>query len=131
MIGAASYLPVNVGGIVYIMYSGIYYSVVLSNKMKSKYKDILENQSEGPFKYIYSVIIAFSSSFLMAILIKSIGSDNLLIGLGIGFIIGLIISMVYLKNAMFGLMSKRSFLITIGDHLIVFTWLGAIYELFL
>lgn len=46
-------------------------------------------------------------------------------------LIGLIISMVYLKNSLFGLMSKKSFLIAIGDHLIIFTLLGAIHGLFM
>jgi len=126
-----NYLPVIVGGVAYMMYGGIYYSVVLSNKKKSNNKDILENQSKGPFKYIYSVIIAFINSFLMAVLIQSTGSENLLAGVGIGFIIGLLVSIVYLKNALFGLMSKRSFLIAIGDHLIIFTLLGAIHGLFM
>jgi Protein of unknown function (DUF1761) len=122
--GNLNYLPVVVGGIVYMVYGGIYYSVVLSNK--NKYKDILNYQSKGPFKYIYSVIIAFISSFLMALIVQSIGADHLLEGVGVGFIIGLIITLVYLKNSFFGLMSKKSFFIAIGDHLIIFTILGTI-----
>ena len=120
-----------VGGIVYMMYGGIYYSVVLSKKKKSNNKDIIENQSKGPFKYIYAAIIAFISSFLMAVLIQSTDSENLLVGVGIGFIIGLLISIIYLKNTLFGLMSKKSFLIAIGDHLIIFTLLGTIHGLFM
>ena len=57
-----------------MLYGGIYYSVVLSNKKGSNNREIIENQSKGPFKYIYSVIIAFISSFLMSILVQSIGS---------------------------------------------------------
>lgn len=129
--GSFNYLPVIVGGIVYMLYGGIYYSVILSNKNKSENKDILENQSQGPGKYIYSVIIAFINSFLMAVFIQSTGSENLLVGVGIGFFIGLIISMVYLKNSLFGLMSEKSVLIAIGDHLIIFTLLGTIHGLFM
>jgi hypothetical protein len=125
--GNINYLPVIVGGVVYMIYGGVYYSVVLSNKDKNK--DIIDYQSEGPVKYIYSAMIAFISSFFMAILVQSIGADHLLGGAGIGFIIGLIITMVYLKNSFFGLMSKKSFLIAIGDHLIIFTILGAIHSL--
>jgi hypothetical protein len=123
------YLPVIVGGIVYMLYGGIYYSVVLSNKNKNK--DMLDNQTKGPAKYIYSVILAFVSSFLVGVLIQSVGSDQILVGVGIGFIIGLLISLVYLKNRLFGLMSNKSFLIAIGDHLIIFTLLGTIHGLFM
>jgi hypothetical protein len=124
-----NYLPVIVGGIVYMLYGGIYYSAILSNKNKND--EILNNQSKGPLKYIYSVILAFINSFFMAVLIQTTGSDNLLEGIGLGFVIGLLISMVYLKNSLFGLLSKKSFLIAIGDHLIIFTLLGVIHGLFL
>jgi ABC-type uncharacterized transport system permease subunit len=123
--GNINYLPVIVGGIVYMIYGGIYYSVVLSKKDRNK--DILDYQSKGPFKYIYSVIIAFINSFFMALLVQSIRADHLISGAGVGLIIGLIITMVYLKNSFFGLMSKKSFLVPIGDHLIIFTILGAIH----
>jgi hypothetical protein len=128
-IGNIHYLPVLAGGLAYMLYGGIYYSVLLSNKKGSQNQDIIKNQSNGPFKYIYSVILAFISSFLMAILVQSFGTDNWLVGIGIGFIIGLLISIVYLKNTLFGLMSRKSFLIAIGDHLIIFTVLGAIHGL--
>ncbi|MEH7389610.1 DUF1761 domain-containing protein [Bacillus sp. JJ1474] len=127
--GSLQYLPIIVGGIVYMVYGGIYYSVVLSNKNKNH--SILGNQSAGPFKYIYSIILAFINSFLVGVLIQSVGSDHFLAGVGIGFIIGLMISLVYLKNTLFGLMSKKSFLVAIGDHLIIFTLLGTIHGFFM
>ncbi|QUG40051.1 DUF1761 domain-containing protein [Psychrobacillus sp. INOP01] len=123
--GNINYLPVLVGGIIYMVYGGIYYSLVLSNK--NKHEDITTHESKGPFKYIYSVIMAFISSFLMALLVQNIGVNDLLGGAGIGFIVGLIITMVYLKNSFFGLISKKSFMIAIVDHLIIFTILGAIH----
>lgn len=127
--GSLQYLPIKVGGIVYMVYGGIYYSVVLSNKNKNQ--DILDHQSAGPFKYLYSIILAFISSFLVGVLFQSVGADTLLEGVGIGFIIGLIISLVYLKNTLFGLMSRKSFLVAIGDHFIIFPLLGAIHGLFI
>ncbi|MBP3041752.1 DUF1761 domain-containing protein [Bacillaceae bacterium Marseille-Q3522] len=129
-LGSIHYLPVIIGSFVYMLYGGIYYSVVLSNKKKNKNEEILKNQSNGMFKYIYSVVIAFIISFFMAVIIQSLGSENL-VNVGIGFIVGLIITLVYLKNALFGLMSKKSFLIAIGDHLIIFTLLGVIHGLFM
>lgn len=74
---------------------------------------------------------AFINSFFLALLIQSIGSEQLLVNTGIGFIFGLVISMVYLKNTLFGLMSKKSFWIAVGDHLIIFTILGMIHGLFM
>lgn len=117
-----NFIAIIAGGLLYMVYGGIYYSVLLSGKK--------ENASNGPFKYIYSVIIAFISSFLMAILIQLTGAETILQGALIGFIIGIFIKMVYVKNALFGLISKRSTLIAIFDHLIIFTLLGALHGFF-
>ncbi|SES04006.1 DUF1761 domain-containing protein [Psychrobacillus sp. OK032] len=114
-----NYMAIIAGGLLYMVYGGIYYSVLLSGKK--------EIQSNRPFKYIYSVIIAFINSFLVAILIQVTAADSLLQGAAIGFIIGIIITMVYVKNALFGLISKKSLLIAIGDHLIIFTLLGVLH----
>ncbi|MFD1737808.1 DUF1761 domain-containing protein [Bacillus salitolerans] len=124
------FLPVLIGGIVYVMYGAIYYSLLLSDK-KGRDKQFIDQQSKGPFKYMVSVMIAFISSFLMAGVIQFVHPENFLGSMGIGFLIGFIICMVYLKNTLFGLMSKKSFLLAIGDHLIIFTLLGAIHGLFL
>lgn len=117
--GSLNYLAVIIGGFLYMIYGGIYYSTLLSNKK--------EQQTKGPFKYIYSVIIAFISSFLVAVLVHAVGAESLLQGALIGFIIGIIIKMVYVKNALFGLISKKSTLIAICDHVVIFTLLGALH----
>jgi len=114
-----NYLAIIIGALVYIIYGAIYYSILLSGE-KSK-------QTEGAIKYIYSIIIAFISSFLVAILVQLTGAETLLQGAIIGFIIGVIIKMVYVKNALFGLITKKSTLIAICDHLIIFTLLGALH----
>lgn len=116
-----SYIAIIAGGLLYMVYGGIYYSILLAGKK--------ETQSNGPFKYIYSVIIAFINSFLVAILIQATAADSVLQGAAIGFIIGIIITMVYVKNALFGLISKKSVLIAIGDHLVIFTLLGILQSL--
>jgi hypothetical protein len=112
-------LSIIMGGILYMIYGGIYYSVLLGKKKT--------NGSEGPFKYIYSVLAAFISSFLVAVLVQAAGADSPASGLMIGFIIGLLISMVYFKNTLFGMLSKRYSLIAIGDHLVIFTLLGLLH----
>ncbi|OBZ13188.1 DUF1761 domain-containing protein [Bacillus sp. FJAT-26390] len=126
---ALNVVAILAGGVMYMLYGTIYYSVRLSDKKGIKNKAVLENQSEGPLKYICSVIIAFVSSFLVAVLIQLTGAENALQGLGIGLIIGLLITIVYLKNSLFGLMSRRSLLIAVGDHLIIFLLLGCLHGL--
>lgn len=122
-------LAIIVGAVLYMVYGGVYYSILLSDKNKEVNQDFLKNQSEGPVKYVAAVVIAIISSYLVAIFTHLTGAENLLQGLTIGFMIGLIIVFVYLKNMLFGLMSKRSFLIAIGDHLVIFTILGALHGL--
>ncbi|MDQ0484807.1 DUF1761 domain-containing protein [Guptibacillus hwajinpoensis] len=124
---AINYLAVLIGAVVYMMYGGIYYSILLSDKKGAQNEEIAKNQSEGSIKYLFAVIIAFISSFFVAVLVQATGSDNFLTGGAIGFVIGLLISIVYFKNQLFGLMSTRAFLIAIGDHLVVFTLLGLIH----
>ncbi|MGD6834225.1 DUF1761 domain-containing protein [Sutcliffiella halmapala] len=117
-----SLLAILAGGILYVIYGGIYYSTMLGKK-----KDTQFTQSEGPLKYIVSVIIAFISSFFMAVLIEATGANTLLEGLMIGAVIGVVISLVYFKNSLFGLMTRKAFIIAIGDHLVIFTLLGGLH----
>lgn len=126
-----NYIAIIGGGILYMLYGTIYYSVLLSDKKGSKNKDFIENQSNGSTKYVFSVIIAFINSFFVALLVQASGADNWLEGGSVGFIIGILISIVYLKNSLFGLMSKKAFLIALGDHLIIFSLLGALHGLFI
>ncbi|MFE7064835.1 DUF1761 domain-containing protein [Sutcliffiella sp. NPDC057660] len=117
-----SFLAILAGGILYMVYGGIYYSIMLGKKKDAQFK-----QSEGPLKYIVSVIIAFISSFIMAVFIEAAGAHSLMEGLVIGAMIGVIISLVYFKNSLFGLMTRKAFLIAIGDHLVIFTLLGGLH----
>ncbi|MBU8880962.1 DUF1761 domain-containing protein [Bacillus sp. FJAT-29790] len=114
-----NYIAIITGGLLYMIYGAIYYSILLSKKK--------DNQDSGPFKYIVSVIVAFISSFIMAIIVQATGSDGILEGLAVGFMVGIIIALVYLKNTLFGLINKKSFMIAIGDHLIIFTLLGGLH----
>lgn len=122
-----SYLAILAGGILYMIYGTIYYSIMLSDKKENKNKDILEQQSEGPFKYIYSVVIAFINSLLVAVLVQATGAETWTDGLMVGLIIGVLITLIYFKNSLFGLMSRRVFFIAIGEHLVIFTLLGILH----
>ncbi|PFG07379.1 DUF1761 domain-containing protein [Bacillus sp. es.034] len=111
-----------VGAVLYMIYGGIYYSILLGKK---------DQDGAGPVKYVVAVSVAFISSALVGVLVQATNSGGLTSGALIGGLIGILISIVFMKNALFGLISKRMFLIAIGDHLIVFTLLGALHGLFL
>lgn len=111
-------LAIIAGGLMYMIYGGVYYSILLGKK-KNK-------QTEGPFKYIFAAAVAFISSYLTGMIILLAGT-GVWTGLAVGFIIGLIITLVYCKNFLFGLMPKKSLLIAIGDHLVIFTLLGLLH----
>ncbi len=116
-----NYIAIIGGALLYMIYGTIYYSILLGKKKES------ENQSEGPLKYVVSVIVAFISSILVAILVQAAAAVGLVEGAAVGIIIGILISIVYLKNSLFGLISRNSFILAIGDHLVIFTLLGALH----
>ncbi|MFX3673607.1 MAG: DUF1761 domain-containing protein [Paenisporosarcina sp.] len=112
------------GGLLYMVYGGIYYSVKLGG---DKHPEKKHNEVEGPMKYIFSVFVAFISSFIIAVLVQATGSEGISAGILLGFMVGVVITLVYMKNRLFGLMTNQSFIIAIGDHLIIFTLLGALH----
>ena len=117
-------IAIIVGGLLYMVYGGIYYSVRLGG---DKHPEKKQNEVEGPMKYVISVVVAFISSFILAVFVQATGSKGIGAGMLIGFMVGLIITLVYLKNRLFGLMTKQSFMIAVGDHLVIFTLLGALH----
>jgi len=117
---------VLIGALVYMVYGGIYYSSFLSKK-NSKNKEISDRQTAGSIKYIVAVIVGLCSSIFMASLIQLIGVQGISSGFVIGLFVGMIISLVYVKNALFGLLSRKALMIALGDHLIVFALLGALH----
>ncbi|MDW0114300.1 DUF1761 domain-containing protein [Sporosarcina saromensis] len=114
-----SVLAIVAGAVLYMVYGGIYYSKVVGK----------ESQSKGATKYIVSVIVAFISSSMVALLVGAIPSSGVLEGALVGAIIGLLISLVYLKNTLFGLVQWKTFYIAVGDHFIIFTLVGILHGL--
>ncbi|QPC47628.1 DUF1761 domain-containing protein [Mangrovibacillus cuniculi] len=108
-----------VGAFVYMLYGGIYYSILLKNK------------KNHPVAYVVSIIIAFISSFLVGFLVQAAGVEGIFNGGMIGLIIGFLISLMYVKNTMFKLIERKYFYIAIGDHLVIFTILGAVHGYFM
>lgn len=121
-----NYIAIVIGGLVYMIYGAIYYSILLSDKKGASRNQQAEGKS-GSLKYVISVIVAFISSFIIAVLVQAAGSEGVVDGLAVGFMVGFVIALVYLKNTLFGLISKKSFVIAIGDHLIIFTLLGGVH----
>ncbi len=116
-------LPALLAGAgLYMVYGGIYYSSLLGKK---------DQDNVGPVKYVVAVLVAIISSLLVGMLVRAAGASGIAEGALFGGIIGILIALVYLKNALFGILSKRMFLIAIGDHLVIFTLLGAVHGLFL
>ncbi|BCB02716.1 DUF1761 domain-containing protein [Bacillus sp. KH172YL63] len=110
------------GAVLYMVYGGIYYSILLGKK---------DQAQGGAVKYVVAVLVAFISSFSVGLLIQMTGGENAAEGALVGGIIGLLIGLVYLKNALFGMITRRMFIVAIGDHLVIFTLLGTLHGLFL
>lgn len=126
--GELNIIAIIVGGLFYMVYGGIYYSIRLGG---DKLPDKKHNEVEGPIKYIFSVVVAFISSFIMAVFVQATGSEGIGAGMLVGLMVGLVITLVYIKNRLFGLMTNQSFMIAVGDHLVIFTLLGALHGLML
>lgn len=118
-----NFIAIIGGTLLYMIYGTIYYSILLGKKKESG------NQSDGPLKYVVSIIVAFISSILVAVLVQATASESLVEGAAVGMIIGILISIVFLKNSLFGLISRNTLKLAIGDHLIIFTMLGALHGL--
>lgn len=117
-------LAIILGGFLYMVYGGVYYSVRLGG---DQHPDKKQNEIEGPMKYIFSGIVAFISSFIIAILVEATGAEGFGPGMLVGFMVGFVITLVYIKNRLFGLMTNQSLMIAIGDHLVIFSLLGALH----
>ncbi|ELK47842.1 UNVERIFIED_CONTAM: DUF1761 family protein [Halobacillus marinus] len=116
-----SLIAVIVGAVIYILYGTIYYSLRLKGKEGANH----------PAHYAAAVLIGFISSFLIGALVQAFHQQGILPGAFLGLIVGLLISVVYVKNSLFGLLSRRNMYIAIGDHLIIFPLIGAIHGYFL
>lgn len=115
-------VAILIGALLYAVYGGIYYTIMLGKKKDTQFK-----QTEGPLKYVVSIMIAFVSSFIVAFFVQAAGAEGTLSGLIVGLCIGIIITLVYLKNTLFGLVTKKAFYIAVGDHLIIFALLGMVH----
>lgn len=121
------YGSVLAGAIFYMVFGALYYSPVLFGNAWSHLNNVKEGQLKNPLIYVGSTAAAFLSSFIMALLIQATGFDGLQNGLAIGLMAAVLIALVYMKNAAFGLMSKKVYAIAVGEHFISFTVLGILH----
>ncbi|BBH22943.1 hypothetical protein Back11_42880 [Paenibacillus baekrokdamisoli] len=112
-----NYFAVLVGGLVYMAFGAAYYSPVLFGRtwMQLNKANLDKRKSKLPM-YVASPIVAFLSSFLMAVIVQAASVDDIGSGILLGLIVGLLLAVAYLKNAAFGLMSRKEYAIAIGDH---------------
>lgn len=122
-------LAVVVGGILYMMFGALYYSPVLFGNTWVKANKLSDDHMKNGIIYVGAAVVAFLSSFLIAVLTQATGADDLVSGLVIGGTVGLLIALVYWKNTLFGLTNKKVMLIAVGDHLISFLLLGILHAL--
>lgn len=124
-----NYWAVLVGGLFYMAFGALYYSPILFGPAWLKLNQVKDSQLKRPVNYAGSVLVAFLSSLFMSILAHAEGTGSLGEGLALGLLIALVVALVYLKNALFGLMVRKVYAIAIGDHLISFAVLGMLHAL--
>lgn len=124
-----NFLAVLVGGILYMVFGALYYSPVLFGNVWVKANKLSDQHMKNGLIYVGAAFVAFVSSFLIAVLVQATGADDLVSGMVLGGVIGLLVTLVYWKNTLFGLMNKKVFAIAVGDHLISFMMLSILHAL--
>jgi Protein of unknown function (DUF1761) len=123
-----NFLAIIVGGLMYMMFGALYFSPILFG---NSWVQLHTQKTNDGLKYGGSAIIAFISSFLVSLLVHATNANGLMDGIFIGLTVGIIIALVYLKNALFGLMTKKAYAIAVGDHIIAFSLLGGLHGLWM
>ncbi|MDR0139075.1 DUF1761 domain-containing protein [Metabacillus idriensis] len=121
-----NFLAVMAGGLLYMAFGALYYSPFLFGNIWTRMNP---SEVKDSAKYAGSAVVAFLSSFLIAIIIHSIGADDVISGLMTGLIIGILLALAYLKNALFGLTNLKVYGIAVLDHVIAFSLLGILHAI--
>ena len=125
-----NYLAVLAGGLAYMAFGALYYSPVLFGKTWTQmHKATLDKRKSQTPMYVASPVVAFLSSFIMAVIVQAVQANSLGAGVLLGLLLGFLLALAYLKNAAFGLMSRKAYAIAIGDHIVAFVLLGVIHSL--
>lgn len=124
-----NFLAVLVGGFLYMAFGALWFSPVLFGNTWVKLNQLSDSHMKNPLLYVGSAVVAFASSFVISLIIATTGADDLLSGVAIGLLIGLLAALVYFKNTLFGMMKRQAFAIAVGDHVIAFTMLSVLHAL--
>lgn len=122
-------LAVLVGGLLYMAFGALWFSPVLFGNTWVRLNQLSDEHMKNPLLYAGSAVVAFASSFVIALIIAATGADDLLSGVMIGLLIGLLAALMYFKNTLFGMMPKQAFFIAVGDHVIACTMLSVLHAL--
>jgi hypothetical protein len=122
-------LAILAGGILYMVFGALYYSPVLFGNTWVKSNQLSDTHMKNGMIYAGAALVAFISSFLVAVIVQATGADDLASGLVVGLIIGLLVALAYWKNTLFGMTNKKVFAIAVGDHLISFLLLSVLHAL--
>jgi hypothetical protein len=125
-----NYWAVLAGGLMYMAFGALYFSPIMFGKTWSRLNDRQSGAQAGnPFNYVGSALAAFLSSLLIAVLIRLAGAEDVWSGLSLGLLIGMVVALAYLKNALFGLATNKAVAVAVGDHLISLTLLSLLHAL--
>ncbi|ASS73690.1 hypothetical protein CIG75_00995 [Tumebacillus algifaecis] len=115
------------GGLLYMAFGALYYSPLLFGNTWVRANGLQDTYMNNPMLYVGAAIVAFASSFLIAVIVQVTGADDILSALGVGLSVGLLAALGLLKNTLFGMTTRKVFAIAIGDHLIAFTLLSILH----
>ncbi|WP_349408950.1 DUF1761 domain-containing protein [Pseudalkalibacillus sp. SCS-8] len=119
-------LAIIVGGFLYMAFGAFYYSPILFGNTWGQLNNIGE-EGMRPINFVWSGVVAFASSFVMALIVGLTGADDVGSGLLIGALVGILLFLGLFKNTVFGMTSKKVFAIAVGDHVIIFCLLGILH----
>ncbi|AYC28595.1 DUF1761 family protein [Paenisporosarcina cavernae] len=115
-----NWLAILVGAIAYALFGVIYYSVQQKKK---------ETETKAATNYLVALSVALVVSVLVQGILQKTGTITWESGLVVGLSIGIIVSLVYVKNYVFGLLTKSVFYLVIWDHIIAITLVGFVQGL--
>ncbi|MGM7703224.1 DUF1761 domain-containing protein [Pseudalkalibacillus sp. Hm43] len=121
-------LAILVGGLLYMAFGAFYYSPVLFGNRWGQLNNIGE-EGMKPINFVWSGVVAFLSSFFMAVVVELTGAQDLGSGLLVGAVVGVLLGLGLFKNMVFGMTSKKVFAIAVGDHFIILCLLGILHAL--
>ncbi|MCF6139044.1 DUF1761 domain-containing protein [Pseudalkalibacillus berkeleyi] len=121
-------IAIIVGGFIYMAFGAFYYSPVLFGNKWGQLNNVGEEGTK-PINFVWSAVVAFASSFFMAVIVDLAGATDLAAGLQVGALVGILLLLGFFKNMVFGMTSKKVYAIAVSDHFIMFCVLGMLHAI--